>query len=658
MKNFIYLFFSSLILSSIIIFNIHYNLNINEIEKRNYNNNILPNKFINYKYNIKRYLSDSTVNVINQTFQNNKIKKNFFIKLKKRFREHLFDGKVNYTNYTKNNMDNKTKTGLMTMRVILPFERKFLFTEEYPSFIIRVMENNTIENTIFISIINNIPDYFDFYKNIKKIDSNIKLHSYNETYINISYNSEIEKVHYFNTPYSRKLCNILYNINFIEDLVNNKNNNKTDIKEIIGIKGNLFSKDCGIKMEFNLKKHSNIKFELYGTILIYSIISSIISIFHSINTKLLIKKISNSLVNRNSICIFTICQDIVWNCYCCYCHFYFLLKFIEFRFSFMLVCSLYFFNSGYVEFPLLYQLLCLKYSYLINDALSYRKEIIKFCFILYISVLFSFLFVSKFYYSPTFILFSFIIIWLPQIIFNIYSKNRVSFPIIFIFGIILNRIFPSFYFNCVKDNFLRIPNNIKMEIINIFILLILTLILYSQTLYGPRWFLPMLQVEEYNFYIDEKELRQLKDDVDNLECLICLNPIILNENINNNEINNDNEINNNEMTNNSYNDNISNFNETDNLVINVNNKSSNKVDKNTKKNKSYLKLFKFKCKSKCIVDKSIIFNFHEFSKNIYNKPFMITPCKHVFHSECLEEWFKMKKECPNCRTIITQDMYN
>ena len=112
-----------------------------------------------------------------------------------------------------------------------------------------------------------------------------------------------------------------------------------------------------------------------------------------------------------------------------------------------------------------------------------------------------------------------------------------------------------------------------MEIINIFILLILTLILYSQTLYGPRWFLPMLQVEEYNFYIDEKELRQLKNDVDNLECLICLNPIIINENINNNEINNDNEINNNEMTNNSYNDNISNFNETDNLVINVNDNS-------------------------------------------------------------------------------------
>ena len=29
---------------------------------------------------------------------------------------------------------------------------------------------------------------------------------------------------------------------------------------------------------------------------------------------------------------------------------------------------------------------------------------------------------------------------------------------------------------------------------------------------------------------------------------------------------------------------------------------------------------------------------------------MLTPCHHVFHTECLEIWFNNKKECPNCRT--------
>ena len=40
-------------------------------------------------------------------------------------------------------------------------------------------------------------------------------------------------------------------------------------------------------------------------------------------------------------------------------------------------------------------------------------------------------------------------------------------------------------------------------------------------------------------------------------------------------------------------------------------------------------------------------------KNINaTKPFMITPCNHVFHSKCLELWIEKKKECPFCRRQI------
>ena len=607
---------------------------------------------INYIYNNKRKLSDLVEQNDNETKleKAQKLKK-FFKKLEKKFSEHIFDGEVNYINYTEFNENNTinitnstnfntssiNKTGLMTMRVLLPYDIKAKNNEEYPIFKIRVIENKKIDKWLFLSIANN--------NNNKNITKNITLNSYNETHLNISYNSKIDKGNYFNS-YAREYCYIQYNFNFIQQLISIKTKNITKKhKEIIGIEGNLFSQSCNFKMEFNLKKNSISNNQIKNKIIIYCMISSIISLFHLINNKLIIKKIDNSMVNCNSICVFTICQDIIWNCYCCYSHFFLLLNYREFILYFAIACFLYFINFGFIEFPLLYQILCIKYSHLINDVFVYRKKIIQFCFLFYITILFSFIFVMKCFYSPPFILFSFIFVWLTQIVFNIQYKNRVSFPIIYIISMILNRAFPSFYFNFYEDNFLLIPINKDTELNYIYVLLISTLVLYTQTLFGPSWFLPMLQVDEYDFYIDEKDLKIIKNDVYNLECLICLNPIIQNSNNVSKEENNNKNANNN-------------FNETDSLVIEVNDNSVNNNENNNFRNNLYLKCCKFKYRNKYVGDKSIFFNFHEFSKNIFDKPYMLTPCNHVFHSDCLEEWFKMKKECPNCRTVITQDMYN
>jgi len=590
---------------------------------------------INYNKNNKRKLSDSIEKDDNETAleKAQKLKK-FFKKLEKKFTEQMFDGEVNYINYTEfhtndtinatNNISNNisissiNKIGLMTMRIFLPYDIRVKNNEEYPIFKIRVIENKKIDKWLFISIVNN--------KNKINIQKNITLNSYNESHLNISYNSKVEKGNYFNSPYAREYCNIQYNFNFIQKLITNNTKNSTKKhKEIIGMEGDLYSHDCSFKMEFNLTKHSTSSNQIHDKIVIYCMISSIISLFHLINNRLLFKKIDNSMVNCNSICVFTICQDIIWNCYCCYSHFYLLLNYREFKLYFLIACFLYFINFGFIEFPLLYQLLCIKYSHLINDVLVFRKKIIQFCALFYMTILFSFLFVMRCFYSPPFILFSFIFVWLTQIIFNIQYKNRVSFPIIYLISMILNRSFPYIY-----------------------ILLLSTLVLYTQTLFGPSWFLPMLQVDEYDFYIDEKDLKLLKKDIYNLECLICLNPIIPNSN----------NINKDEDNNNRNNIDNNNFNETDSLVIEVNDNSVNNNENNNFGHNLYLKFCKFKYRNKYVGDKSIFFNFHEFSKNIFDKPYMITPCNHVFHSDCLEEWFKMKKECPNCRTEITQDMYN
>lgn len=48
-----------------------------------------------------------------------------------------------------------------------------------------------------------------------------------------------------------------------------------------------------------------------------------------------------------------------------------------------------------------------------------------------------------------------------------------------------------------------------------------------------------------------------------------------------------------------------------------------------------------------------IINFiSKFKDKINKKEYMVTPCRHIFHTACLETWMEMKNECPYCRNKI------
>jgi hypothetical protein len=34
------------------------------------------------------------------------------------------------------------------------------------------------------------------------------------------------------------------------------------------------------------------------------------------------------------------------------------------------------------------------------------------------------------------------------------------------------------------------------------------------------------------------------------------------------------------------------------------------------------------------------------------RAYMLAPCDHVFHRNCLEQWMDVKMECPICRTAL------
>ena len=38
--------------------------------------------------------------------------------------------------------------------------------------------------------------------------------------------------------------------------------------------------------------------------------------------------------------------------------------------------------------------------------------------------------------------------------------------------------------------------------------------------------------------------------------------------------------------------------------------------------------------------------------DLKEKPYMITPCNHIFHTSCLKEWYEQKQDCPLCRLAL------
>jgi hypothetical protein len=237
-----------------------------------------------------------------------------------------------------------------------------------------------------------------------------------------------------------------------------------------------------------------------------------------------------------------------------------------------------------------------------------------------------------------------------------------------------------------------------------------------QTLKGPGFMLSISSNQlKYDFYKDKNELITIRNNIGSEECVICLLPIfefekeimiemedkteIKNEedkvensknikiDINdmkdgNNLLNNDtcdssnfiinsNEerFGNKEDENGNENDVqqflfISNDNKDKNIenYIKVNVKEEDEIFLNSTKNQGKELLIYLYIKSKSLCKEILyllkilfcqnFFSFYKKTLNSLGKSYMYTPCNHVFHTECLEQWLEYKKEFPSCRKSL------
>ena len=439
---------------------------------------------------------------------------------------------------------------------------------------------------------------------------------------------------------------------------------------LIDIELNSFCR-FNMSMEISPMGESNKYFSLIKEkkqVLRYFILIGIVCVLNILGNICLIKDLNNNNDAIKCISLFSLGYNINWHIYCFLTHISWSVTNSEYYYEFSGLVLAYLLNILFYDF----RASCIIWS-IIKSRSPTRTYVQK--RMLYYSSFYLLIFMSLFilsdlmlYYETIFIIG--ILAWTPQIIHNIIYYNKYTYPIIYIISFTLDKLIFGIYFRANDNNFLRIKGD-KIFFLKLGgYILSNFFILFLQYKFGPRFFLcKKCQKHESNLYKTKKEIINEIKDANTIECVICLMPIFYKDNTEINiipHLNMNSNINmnmNNAIKTNKkkeiYNQSINSsrreikINNEFPLDIGNNNMNNKKQELDIlKKNKKIENKRKIKVKKSNFKDIIKYFEpFYKFSKisQFDNKPYMKTPCNHVFHKECLEKWILLKKECPNCR---------
>ena len=232
---------------------------------------------------------------------------------------------------------------------------------------------------------------------------------------------------------------------------------------------------------------------------------------------------------------------------------------------------------------------------LFNDVAQFRKKLFQFYLIFYCLLLCTLVSIKLWYTYFIFTFFLFGGTWIFQIYHSVKKGTKPPMPYSYIFITSLFKILIPIYLKAYNNNIFSLRPSYLKVFLCISIVFIEAVIVSLQKLLGPKFFIPEKYREQvFDYYKSEEEI---PENAKNNECVICL------ENL-------------------------------DNLAIN-NQDEDDEI---------------FKTRGNYIEKLAIIIQ--KWNKKKNNKPYMKTPCGHVFHSRCLETWLEIKNECPYCRQKI------
>ena len=292
---------------------------------------------------------------------------------------------------------------------------------------------------------------------------------------------------------------------------------------------------------------------------------------------------------------------------------------------FVIPTLLYFCSFCLLEPRIIFEVMKAQINRQFNDnyirMLVIRKRLIYFFICFYVILIF-FTFYSYdifFWKSTCYILIS--VTFVPQIYFHFktFPKKMISSTLI---GIVcLNKIVLVYKFR-YKENFLYFEQDLCFCLLTSGILLFQLLVLVFLRYFGRgKFFRRFYDINVYNYYYTSKEIERKKIVLAGKICTICLSSFtkdgssILTQGPN---------------------------------EANKNGENLNLSDIGNKKNKEKVPLGDKKEEKK----RSILNCCNKLTKRKNDVLLMITPCNHVFHSDCLERWMKVKNTCPDCRAEL------
>ena len=376
-----------------------------------------------------------------------------------------------------------------------------------------------------------------------------------------------------------------------------------NIKSVPDLENNLSKNNTNKKNE-NILKNFEISFssKAYGVqkypikILNYSILltfAAFIEIYFSTKFLVIINENVQMALNIDLITVFI---QIMWTALICGVNFFLSLTYEPLTYEYGMPSMTYF--TLFSIFLLRILFIGWKSRYielLFNDISRFRKKLFQFYLIFYCLLLCTLVSIKLWYTYFIFTFFLFGGTWIFQIYYSVKKGTKPPMPYSYIFITSLFKMLIPIYLKAYNNNIFSLRPSYLKVFLCISIVFVEAIIVSLQKLLGPKFFIPERYREQtFDYY---KSAEDIPDNRKSSECVICL------ENLENLEINNQ---------------------EDDDEVFKAN---GNYIEK-------------------------LAIMIQKWNKKKNNKPYMKTPCGHIFHTRCLETWLEIKNECPYCRQKI------